>query len=212
MTITNGYCTLSEFKSALVVSGTPSTSAADDSFIEDCIERASRHLDSLCGRRFFIDTETRYHDTPATDSLYIDDADLYAITTLTNGDATTISSTNYKLYPLNSKPKYEIRLLLSSGVVWETSASGDAEGAITIAGSWGYVDRSQTDSASLRVIEDSRLAALELAMLIYKRRAGQYTEGAAEVTAAGVVLTPSDLPPSAANFVKVYRVLTHEAR
>lgn len=48
MTITNGYCTLQEVKSALRLSD-----SIDDTLIENSIEAASRRIDGYCGRFFY---------------------------------------------------------------------------------------------------------------------------------------------------------------
>jgi hypothetical protein len=48
MTITNGYCTLQEVKSALRLSD-----SIDDTLIENSIESASRRIDGYCGRFFY---------------------------------------------------------------------------------------------------------------------------------------------------------------
>jgi hypothetical protein len=48
MAITNGYCTLSEVKSALRLSD-----SIDDTLIEKSIEGASRRIDGYCGRFFY---------------------------------------------------------------------------------------------------------------------------------------------------------------
>jgi hypothetical protein len=48
MAITNGYCTLSEVKSALRLSD-----SIDDTLIEKAIEGASRRIDGYCGRFFY---------------------------------------------------------------------------------------------------------------------------------------------------------------
>jgi len=75
-------------------------------------------------------------NTGAPDTLYLDD-DLLEITTLTNGDATTITGSAYALYPANVYPKNEIALKGSSGLTFTYST--DWEQAISIAGWWGHV-------------------------------------------------------------------------
>lgn len=51
MPITNGYCTLTEVKSALRLSD-----SIDDTLIENAIEGASRRIDGYCGRWFYKTT------------------------------------------------------------------------------------------------------------------------------------------------------------
>jgi len=193
MTITNGYTTLAKVKALLKIT---STDNPDDVVIEDMITQASRIIDGQTRRTFYARSVTNYYDAPDGESLYIDDDDLLTITTLTNGDATTIASTKYKLYPLNSSPKWEIRLLESSGLYWTSTAAGDKDSAISIAGTWGY---SATTPA------DIEAACNDIVINAYHRRFGENTSGAAIITGGGVVITPKDIPDSAWIIIKTYR-------
>lgn len=51
MTITNGYCTLPQLASALSIGD-----QQDDAELERAIGAASRWIDKLCGRRFYLDS------------------------------------------------------------------------------------------------------------------------------------------------------------
>ena len=53
MSIVDGYCTLSEVKSALRLSD-----SIDDTLIENSIEAASRRIDGYCGRFFYKTSPT----------------------------------------------------------------------------------------------------------------------------------------------------------
>lgn len=57
MAITNGYATLANFRS-LISAKTGDTSK--DAFYEDCIERASRYIDSKTNRRWYATTLTNH--------------------------------------------------------------------------------------------------------------------------------------------------------
>ena len=54
MAITNGYCTLAEFKADFYAA----TDTTRDAVIEDCIEAASRGIDNFCYRYFYKLSET----------------------------------------------------------------------------------------------------------------------------------------------------------
>lgn len=54
-------------------------------------------------------------------------------------------------------------------------------------------------------MEEARNACLEIANTAYRRRFGQNTSNAATVTAAGIVLTPRDIPQLAMDFIRAYR-------
>lgn len=54
-------------------------------------------------------------------------------------------------------------------------------------------------------MDDVKTAVLETAMQAYKRRFGAGTSNTATVTAAGIVLSPKDIPSAAVDFIKTYR-------
>jgi hypothetical protein len=140
MSLINSYATLTDFKSFQTIS---STDATDDSVIEKMLEGASRWIDSYTGRRFYPIIATRYFDVPQEVNkpklLQLDD-DLLALTTLTNGDDTTITSTDYLLQPVNASPKWGIQLKPSSDVYWEYDSSNEYLAVIDVLGWWGYHD------------------------------------------------------------------------
>jgi len=191
MAIVNGYSTLAEFKSWHVIS---STNAPDDTVIEQCIEAASRYFDGESGRTFYARTETRYYDVPESRSLRLDD-DLIAISTLTNGDGTVITS-GYNLIPKNKAPYWEIRLKDSSSTLWMPDGDGNYEMVISVAGTWGYAATAP---------HDVRQACLMIAQSMYVRRVGENVSSAVKITAFGVVVTPQDVPSIAAAIIQKYR-------
>ena len=199
-------------------------SAVDDALLARFITAASTFMDQYCHRRFYSRTETRVFDVPfpiyapsfinypsqgssfyprAQVPLFIDD-DLLTVTTLTNGDSTVIASTDYKLYPLNDLQKQFIQLLPTSSVVWQTTALGNPLGAISVAGTWGYVNRNATDDLTLEVVAITEQACKEIAKRFYERRgfAGDFDRPA--VTPYGVVLKPADLPRSVYEMLAPY--------
>ena len=140
----NSYATLTQYKRFVTSRGqTPSTDTNDDAMIELLIEEASRYLDGQTSRRFYPSVETHRYDIPYRGLLYLGD-DLLELTTLTNGDATTVTSTNYILHPYNMTPSREITLKDTSGIEWEASSAGSAEQVISVLGFWGYQDRKST--------------------------------------------------------------------
>lgn len=194
MAITNGYTTLANVKDALRIT---SADATDDAVIERLVEGASRYIDAQTGRTFYARTETRYYSPPDDGgrTLWVDD-DLLTITTLTNGDGNTVASSNYKLLPRNLSPYYGIRINQSSTVFWQGESDGDTEDVISIAGTWGYASTAP---------HDIRLACEAIAVTAYRSRFGENVQGAAQVTAAGVVITPSDVPQMARHIIERYR-------
>jgi hypothetical protein len=140
-TYVNVYATLTQFKNWIVAAGaSASTSTTDDTVMEQMLEASSRYIDDKTGRTFYPRIETRYF-SPSDDAVLEFDDDLLALTTLTNGDTTVISSTYYDLVPKNYYPKYGVRLKDSSSYVWEGESDGDNYGAISVLGYWGCHDQ-----------------------------------------------------------------------
>ena len=190
--ITNGYVTLEEFKNSLSEAGMTSN-APDDEVMESIITDVSRHIDAQTGRRFYSTTadETRTYSTANRRRVFTDD--ILSVTTLKvdyDGDrtyATTISSTDYDLAPdnalLNGEPYTYIELAPLCVENFPQYRRG-----VQVVGKFGY---SATTPA------DIRQACLLICVSLYQARRGMGAEGTAQVTGAGVVITPRHVPPMA---------------
>jgi hypothetical protein len=66
------------------------------------------------------------------------DADLQTVDVLTNGDGTTVTSDQYKLWPYNVTEKSIVRLNPNGTAVWEGPTTDDYGGSISLAGFYGY--------------------------------------------------------------------------
>lgn len=114
MTITNGYCTQAELKAWQIANGT--WTSAEDDLLDAAINTASRAIDKVCGRRFYLDAS-------ATAKVYRPDSPTFAwvddigstsglvIKTDTSGDgtfATTWLSTDYELEPANTEGSWAV--------------------------------------------------------------------------------------------------------
>lgn len=116
MSVTNGYATLTEVKSALRL-----TDTVDDAALEVSIEAASRMLEGHCGRRFYADTTTSARTYVASNPYHLTVDDFLTTTGLvvktdTALDATwstTITAANVQSEPLNA---------LRDGVGWAYTA------------------------------------------------------------------------------------------
>ena len=114
------------------------TATGQDTLFSELIRSTSRDIEAACGgRRFYARIETRRFDYTADRQLDLDD-DLLAVTTVTNGDATTVAATDYHLLPYYGPPYYAIRLNEASTVLWQLDSSGNSERVIQIAGQWGW--------------------------------------------------------------------------
>ncbi len=115
-----------------------STATGQDGLLLDLIRSTSREIERVCNREFYPTVQTRYYDTPRIRRDILLDADLLSLTTFTNGDGTVFTAAQYQLYPLNESPKFKLVVLNSSSTVLQNTSSGDYEGALSIAGVWGY--------------------------------------------------------------------------
>lgn len=141
MATTNSHATLTDFKNWLAVrglAGTTGTDTSDDAVIENLLEAASRYVDG--SRTFYPRIETRNYCLPEDDELILDD-DLLSVISVTDGSSTTMSSSDYHLLPVNSEPKFAIRIKDSSTKYWQTDADGSDEYVIALNGWWGYHER-----------------------------------------------------------------------
>ncbi|HAM40518.1 MAG TPA: hypothetical protein DCP69_04085 [Candidatus Omnitrophica bacterium] len=138
MKLTNCYCTLAELKARLTVSDT-----IDDAALKSVMESVSRLIDTYCGRRFYVETRTRYFTPTSADMLDVDS--LLSVTTLgtdDDGDRTyenTWAATDYDLMPLNapyeSPPRpYTYITVTPNG----TYSFPNLVKSVSILGSWGF--------------------------------------------------------------------------
>lgn len=193
MAITNGYCTLDNYKTY----GIPDagTNADDDAVIEKLIEMASRYIDRKTGRTFYARTETHYFDYPKTRFLKLSD-DLLSVTTLTNGDGNTIADTEYNLIEYNTTPYYALELTDISTTFWQPTSSGSYLKCIQLAGSWGY---------SAIAPDDIEIATMDIVKNAYNRRKGKNLAGVATITGAGVVISPADISDLTKDTIRHFR-------
>lgn len=139
MSITNGYCTLSDLKTVLRIND-----SVDDTMLEARITEASRVIDQHCDRRFYADAAAtaRLYVAPASDLVMVDD-----ISTLTSlvikidsaGDgtyATTLTSSQYQLEPVNALAKGSpITMIRTFGQALPTAA---APAGVQVTAKWGW--------------------------------------------------------------------------
>ena len=200
MAITNGYLTLAEYKAYKSIT---SSDTGDDAVIEKIIEGASRFIDNISGQTFYSDTgETRYFTAEHGDILFI--PNLYGITTLKTDedqDGTYENTWNtgqttgdFYLMPFNAsiegRPYSWIQVNEEGDYVFPTTRKG-----VEIKADWGY-------SA---VPADIKMACYEIVNAAHGRRTGQNLTGTAEVTGAGIVITPEDITPYARTILASYK-------
>ncbi len=173
------YITLTELKEYL---GIPVEQSEDDNLLLNCAARAQALVESQTGRKFEAATETRYFTQKEIDGqiLWLYSDDLQTVTELKNGDGTVIAATDYVLEPLNSSPKFAVRL--KSGLSWEFT---DDDSLVSITGTWGFKST---------VPEDIKQATLRTATWLYRQKDTTADSDRPLMTNDGVTIMPSALP------------------
>jgi hypothetical protein len=137
---TNCYCTLADLKTRLVI-----PDATDDAQLKAIIESASRLVDTYCGRKFYVETRTRY--LTAGSPYLLEVPDLLSVTTLSTDsdlDRTyeeTWAATDYDLLPFNAAYESPPRPYNSIA----TSPLGDysfpiGTRGVSVLGKWGFYE------------------------------------------------------------------------
>lgn len=192
------YAILADLKTYLGVGTT-----ADDALLSQCLTRAQGFLEAQTTRVFEASADaTRYLDAVADvaedeqgrGSLLILPADLCAITSVTNGDGTTVASSQYVTEPRGSTPYWALRLKANATVGW--TYSDTPENAISIVGRWAYSTTPPADVAQ---------ATVALAAYFYRQRGAEATGMEPVVSASGVVMVPPRLPDVVKTVITKYQ-------
>lgn len=207
MTITNGYCTLAQYKAWIAVRGQDGVvpvDASDDTSMEILIEGASRYIDQQTGMRFWApgSDETRYFT--AVDPYCLEIDELSAAPTSVSVDYTgglrsytALASTDYDLTPdnalLEGKPYTQIEINPVYAAYFPTTRRG-----VKVVGKFGFPS----------VPHDVREATLMIVQNSYSQRTGQASSGRISVTSSGLVIRPEDVPPFAMSVIESYRMRT----
>jgi len=181
MAITNGYCTLTEFKSYKNID---SINAADDTVIEGIIESISRLIDGEVKRHFYQVTEARYYSATDLDILYCDDIATTAgleIKSSLNSDGTysyTWAATDYNLRPYTPKtgwPYTHIEISDFGLYSFDKYKKGNK-----ITATWGWP----------AIPKDIKDVCLKESVSQYLKRTGENESASTIITNAGVVIPP----------------------
>lgn len=165
-----------------------SFTVAEDGLLQTFLDEATAEIDRQTGRTFEGVNATRYFwpESVEGQSLYLD-ADLLSVTTLKNGDGSTISSGDYMLQPDNWTPKNRIRL--KANVAWTFPTDGRVE----VVGSWGF---SATPPA------DIKRATKRLAWFYWMKRTAS---GETSVAGDNVAIVPAEYPADVDSVLRRYK-------
>jgi hypothetical protein len=173
---------LDELSGGISSPETPGEEAVLDTFIS----QAQAEIERVTSRKFETSTATRTYgrDAIAPDGVLWLDDDLLDVDTLTNGDGSTISGSEYVLLPRNESPKYGIKL--KSSASWAFSTDGE----IAVAGDWGF---------SAAAPADVKRLCMRLAWFYWMKRG---TTGETQTLDGGGILSASEYPEDIKNALK----------
>lgn len=165
MAITNGYATLAEAKAYLSISD-----SIDDTMLESMVEAASRAIDNIAGRRFYLDSTATARLYRGTNPYILTVDDFGSTTGLalaldTGGDGTyetTLTyNVDYVVEPFNAtamgKPYTQITLVGGQLLPW---VMPNLRPSVQLTAKWGFPS----------VPDDISQACLILTADMYKRK------------------------------------------
>ena len=189
------YASLDELKNRLEIT---TTNYQRDTDLNALLLQASDLFSELAGRRFWTTDadEVRTFKAISNRSCFIDDC--LSITTLEtddNGDrsySTTWAATDYDVLPenydLDNVPIMKLAIAPNGRYAFPTWRKG-----VRVTGKFGY------SSSTPNVV---KAAVLEMAVSALQKKAGENVQGVATITAAGVVITPQDVPATAWRIIR----------
>lgn len=193
------YVTVDEYHaymSALTGGSVTQLDAQGTTFIEALLGQATQFVESETKRKFIAYTATRIYDLRAV--VYVDpqvlmlDEDLLSVTSLTNGDGSTINANDYWLEPVNRMPAWGIRL--KSTKVWQFTTDGRA----SVTGQWGF---------SLTPSDDVKRIVMRLAYVFMQKRTatGDVEIVGSQTQLGGVLKYGSYIPSDIRDWLKRHR-------
>jgi hypothetical protein len=170
MAITNGYATLAEIKAYMSISDT-----TDDSLLENLVESASRSIDRIANRRFYLDAtaSARLYRAYSNIFVFVDDIGTTSnlvVKTDEDGNGTyskTLTlNTDYILDPLTSqslnRPFTQLTMVSNteSWPIFPGITSNGLRPGVQVTARWGWPS----------VPDDLNMACLILTADLYKRK------------------------------------------
>lgn len=147
------YTTLQSIRTQLAVRNRGRTE--ENPYLASFIQTASQNVEDYCGQNFDERLMTFSFNSNVganNPTLLLNDRPLISVSSITNGDGSTIASDKYDLLPIWQYPKEKVRLKVGMYWVSPGEANGDcgvaggypmpgkayAEDAIQITGFWGF--------------------------------------------------------------------------
>lgn len=185
------------------------TSSDDDTQFTLAADRAQHIIEEYTNRVFEAPADTTRYYTPIVDRSYygmgydgsLIDAytldlrwDLCQLTSITNGDGTSIPTNQVVFQPLNVIPTNYLHIKTSSGYYW--NYTGSPEGSVAVTGRFAY---------SITAPANIVAAALRIGAYLYRQRDGTPDTDRPIVSADGVVLAAPRIPADVAEMLRSYK-------
>ena len=193
------YTTAAAFKTFRDIDG-----ADDDTLIGTLITAVQKAIDNYTGRTFEGSAANRSFDavldTEGATLWVYESGDLASISSMTNGDGTSVTSGQYVTIPRNAVangvPIRGLKLKASAGVNWEFDTNDDPEDAITVNGVWAYSATAPAD-----IVQAANLWAGHL----YDERLA--TNGSLVIVPGTSININQGIPPSVKAILDLYRLV-----
>lgn len=185
------------------------TASTDDTLLSLCIDRAQSTIESYTNRFFESSADTTRKYTPIIDRIgsgmgfngdLMDDytidlnCDLISVTSITNGDGSSVPTSAVVTLPLNFTPAYAVRIKQASSYFW--TYTGSPEASVSITGRFGY-----SLTAPANIVQ----ATLRLASQMYRQRDGSPDLGNSIISADGSTIVTSAMSRDIEALLKPYR-------
>lgn len=189
------YCTLAQVKGYL-----GSEEVGDDALIEDLIDYSQSIIDAVTQKTFEAAADsTRYFDAVANvhgRTLWFDKP-IVSITSITNGDGTTVSTSEYVKVPPNDAPYWGVTIKSDQSIYWTYDDAH--ENAITVVGKWAY---------STTAPNAIKHACIRLAAFLYRQRDSSSDFDRPVVVEGAMTILPGDLPRDVLRILAPYMPVT----
>lgn len=190
------YITLAQVRAYLKLGA---AETADDAFLTDLAARAQSLIDAHCQRTFEASADvTHYLDARADvdgPTLWLR-AEFCQLTSVTNGDGSVVTPSQYVTEPRNTMPYYALRLKAATGLVWTYDTS--PENALAVVGRRAF---------ALTAPDVVAQACLRLTAWLYRQKDTSADVDRPLLTDAGVTILPMALPKDVQQMLLPYRRL-----
>lgn len=184
------YATLTQLRAHLRPNTKQALPTEDDELLQQFLDEATAIIDSYTGRRFAAPADTTLTFDAVADvdgrTLFLAEADLCQITSVTNGDGVTIPAGAYSTEPRRQTPYYALTLRDDADYCWTFSSS--PQDAISVTGRWAW-----------SVAPDALIVGvcLTLAAYLYRARSSSGDPDRPLLSGDGVTILPTALPARA---------------